>query len=90
MQALAQGSRSTKARKVQFNTNTVAIRGCGCAAQDAEGVKGYAADPGPDLPHATSQSMFCLQAWSWQRQRVAELCAADCKDRRDTVFLLQV
>lgn len=32
------------------------------------------------------------QAWSWQKQRVAELCAAaadaDC-DTRDTVFLLQ-
>jgi hypothetical protein len=31
-----------------------------------------------------------MQAWSWQKQRVAELCSADTQDARDTVFLLQV
>jgi hypothetical protein len=31
-----------------------------------------------------------LQAWSWQKQRVAELCSPSSRDRQDTVFLLQV
>jgi hypothetical protein len=39
--------------------------------------------------HRASPVCHALQAWSWQKQRVAELCATDTQDRRDTVFLLQ-